>query len=152
MKQGTQRVTKPAVRRKVAPPNPRAEGFWAGVRAAAYFASQYNATSTHPYRLDDCILCKLNVPGAPARPRVNRRANSGDFERGYIQAVAEFARRPTSPADVLSAAGITLEVAEKVRVLSFDMEAIRPHLARSKARAAKNKRTRTASARVARSR
>lgn len=42
-------------------------GFYRGVRAAAALAAEY--PTTHPYRLDDCIEGKLNVPGARARPR-----------------------------------------------------------------------------------
>lgn len=38
-----------------------------GARAAADVAASYNADSAHPYRLDDCILAKLNI-GGPPRP------------------------------------------------------------------------------------
>lgn len=92
MKQSSQRVTKTAILRKVAPASPRGEGW-----------------------------------------------DPGDFTRGYIAAVAEFARRQTTPAAVLSAAGITREVAKAARPLRFDMDAIEEHLASSKTKRAKTR-------------
>ena len=40
-----------------------------GVKAAAAFVSQYDASSSHPYRLGDCILWKFNI--RKQKPRKN---------------------------------------------------------------------------------
>jgi len=42
-----------------------------GVRAAAGLASEYDGCSSHPLRLEDCILGKLNM--LEGRPRRNKR-------------------------------------------------------------------------------
>ncbi len=44
------------------------KGFITGAQAAASVANSY--TTTHPYRLDDCILSKLNI--RKTKPRKNR--------------------------------------------------------------------------------
>lgn len=46
--------------------------FVEGAMAAAGVAAQYNATSNHPYRIDDCILSKLNI--RRRKPRKNPKA------------------------------------------------------------------------------
>lgn len=48
-------------------------GWQAGVEAAAAIAADYNADTTHGYRLDDCILGKLNATKRK-RPRKNTKA------------------------------------------------------------------------------
>lgn len=48
------------------------EDFIRGATAAADVASSYNADSAHPYRLDDCILAKLNIRKEPPRPNDRR--------------------------------------------------------------------------------
>ena len=50
----------------------RSAEFRRGVMAAAAVAQDYDRSSTHPYRLGDCIACKLNVV-ARKRPRRNRK-------------------------------------------------------------------------------
>lgn len=55
-----------------------------GARAAADVAASYNRDSTHPYRLDDCILAKLNI-GGPPRP--NEHASSKDDALAYNRAI-----------------------------------------------------------------
>ena len=45
-----------------------------GARAAADVAASYNGDTTHPYRIDDCILAKLSIGGPP---RQNERASPG---------------------------------------------------------------------------
>lgn len=46
--------------------------FRRGAEAAAGLAGEYNGSTTHPYRLDDCILGKLNM--REGKPRKNTRA------------------------------------------------------------------------------
>lgn len=46
------------------------EGKLEGIKFAAEIADGYNASTDHPYRLGDCILAKLNQPGA-CKPRKN---------------------------------------------------------------------------------
>lgn len=41
-----------------------------GILVAAELASEYDASSTHPYRLVDCILAKLNL--LIGKPRKNK--------------------------------------------------------------------------------
>lgn len=43
-----------------------------GILVAAELASQYDGSSIHPYRLEDCILAKLNL--LKGRLRKNKRA------------------------------------------------------------------------------
>lgn len=43
----------------------------AGATAAAHLADQYNGSTTHEYRLGDCILGKMNI--RKRRPRKNER-------------------------------------------------------------------------------
>lgn len=45
-----------------------------GIRLAADVAKDYDSLSSHPYRVSDCILGKLNV--MKGRPRKNRRKGS----------------------------------------------------------------------------
>jgi hypothetical protein len=49
--------------------------FRRGAEAAAAIAADYNATSSHPYRLDDCILSKLNLSNQ-VRPNDQRKPES----------------------------------------------------------------------------
>lgn len=63
-----------------------------GVRAAAAVADEYNGTSTHVYRLGDCVAGKLNV--GRARPRKNRtrvdpNAPHHAWTRGFVFALVE---------------------------------------------------------------
>jgi hypothetical protein len=51
--------------------------FQRGVVAAADVAAAYDSTSTHPYRLGDCILAKLNV--GKRKPRRNRKVQSNAY-------------------------------------------------------------------------
>jgi hypothetical protein len=44
-----------------------------GIKTAAAFAGEFDGSSTHPYKLEDVILCKLNVTKRK-KPRVNDRA------------------------------------------------------------------------------
>lgn len=47
------------------------EAYEAGAAAAADHADQYNGSTTHEYRLGDCILGKMNI--RKGRPRKNER-------------------------------------------------------------------------------
>lgn len=60
-------------------PKLRGSEFERGARAAADVAAQYNATSSHPYRLDDCILGKLNLrQRVPRRNPTHRSSKTGE--------------------------------------------------------------------------
>jgi hypothetical protein len=62
--------------------------FSRGARAAADVAAQYDASSTHDYRLGDCILGKLNL--SARAPRRNRRRLEHPYDawrRGFASGV-----------------------------------------------------------------
>lgn len=104
--------------------NGRSKDFILGIQMAADIAAQYNASTTHPYRLEDCILFKLNV--RKQKPRLNKeRLESPDdaWTRGFVIALAESHRH--IPDDVVTCeaaanAGITLTVAKKAGVDPYD--------------------------------
>lgn len=107
--------------------------FQRGVRAAAHVAEMYDGSSTHQYRLGDCILGKLNV-GNRKKPRRNRRAirQPGDtWILGFATALAEMHRRlvhgndSTSVCAVARAAGITLKLASGAGVSAFDLKELK---------------------------
>lgn len=112
--------------------------FQRGVRAAARVAEMYDDSSTHQYRLGDCILCKLNV-GSRKKPRRNRRAMRqpgdawilGSWILGFATALAEIHRRlahgndSTSVCAVARAAGLTLKLASGAGVSAFDLKELK---------------------------
>jgi len=55
------------------------EKFSHGIRYAAEIADTYNGTTTHPYRLGDCILFKLNQ--TKKKPRKNKKRLSLNMVR-----------------------------------------------------------------------
>jgi hypothetical protein len=104
-----------------------------GVEAAAGVIEQYNSSTTHPYRLDDCVLCKLNVTKR-AKPRRNttKLASPKDtWVQGFATALAEMHRRLLGGNDsdgvraVACEAGITLAIAKKAGVSSYDWRELR---------------------------
>ena len=106
--------------------------FRRGVAAAAELAGSYNASSTHPYRLDDCILAKLNV--RRAKPRRNaqvQRPEQQSWMSGYAVALAEMHRRlsggndSTGVCEVAFAAGLTLKAAKAAGVSAFDLKELK---------------------------
>ena len=51
----------------------KTKDFIRGVKFAAECADQYNSSSTHRYRLGDCIMAKLNVLPKGKRVRLNKQ-------------------------------------------------------------------------------
>lgn len=102
--------------------------FQQGAVAAADLACGYNASSTHPYRLDDCILAKLNI--RKQKPRRNphaQRTEQDAWLAGFATALAEMHRRllngndSTGVRKVAQAAGLTIRAARAVGVSPFDL-------------------------------
>lgn len=103
--------------------------FKRGVLAAANVAATYNGSTTHPFRLDDCIACKLNVVKR-SKPRRNRQKIQKPDEAwiaGFAVALAEIHRLRDSRdvREVASAAGITLASARASGVSAFDLRELR---------------------------
>jgi hypothetical protein len=89
----------------------------------------FNGTTTHPYRLDDCILGKLNI--GRARPRRNRQKIEDPKDamvRGIALALGEVLRdwQADSQAAVAVAkgAGLTLAKFKAAGVDDFDLHAL----------------------------
>lgn len=121
--------------------------FQLGAVAAAEVAETYNSTSTHPYRLGDCILAKMNI--GKQRPRVNVRRLRRDRDgrvgggasldlpirdawvRGFAVALAEMHRLLLSGNDstgvckVAREAGVTLKVARSAGVSNLDLKELK---------------------------
>ena len=106
--------------------------FQRGVRAAADIARSYDSTSTHPYRLDDCILAKLNV--GRRKPRKNphvQRSERDAWLSGFAVALAEMHRRllngndSTGVCEVARVAGLTLTSARAAGVSAFDLKELK---------------------------
>ena len=107
-------------------PEAASSEFRRGIYAAAELAGSYNASSTHPYRLDDCILAKLNVRRAkPRRNAQTQRSERESWMSGYAVALAEMHRRladSTGVCEVALAAGLTLKAARAAGVSAFDLK------------------------------
>lgn len=106
--------------------------FQRGVIAAAGVAESYDSTSTHPYRLGDCILAKLNVAKrAPRRNRHVQRNEQAAWLSGFAVALAEMHRRlfggndSTGVCEVARAAGLTLTFARAAGVSAFDLKELK---------------------------
>ena len=106
--------------------------FQRGVRAAADVAQSYDSTSTHPYRLDDCILAKLNV--SRRKPRRNRQVQRNERDAwlsGFAVALAEMHRLlvggndSTGVCEVARGAGLTLTSARAAGVSVFDLKGLK---------------------------
>lgn len=112
------------------PNKPLPDDFRRGAIAAAAVATDY--VTTHPYRLDDCILGKLNL--RDAKPRKNRRqlpAQDVAWNRGVATALAEIHRRllqgndSTSVRAVASTCGLTMALAKKIGISPYDLKELR---------------------------
>lgn len=110
----------------------KSNDFQRGAEAAASVAEQYNASSTHPYRLDDCILAKLNI--RKGEPRVNRQAKPSDrdaWQVGFATALAEMHRRLLGGGDskavvaVARAAGLTIRSASAAGASAYDLKELK---------------------------
>ena len=106
--------------------------FKKGVRAAACVASDYNGSTTHPYRLDDCIAGKLNV--GRLRPRRNKKRLQDPKDAwicGLATGLAEMHRRLLGGNDskgvveVARNCGVTIYSAKSAGVSSFDLKELR---------------------------
>lgn len=106
--------------------------FKSGAMAAASIAASYDASSTHPYRLGDCILAKLNV--SKRKPRRNLRAQRDEgtaWLSGFAVALAEMHRRlvggndSTGVCEVARVAGLTLQIARDAGVVAFDLKELK---------------------------
>ena len=106
--------------------------FQQGVMAAADVAKAYDSTSTHPYRLADCILAKLNV--GRRKPRRNRQVQRNERDAwlsGFAVALAEIHRRlcggndSTGVCEVARNVGLTLKTARAVGVSVFDLKELK---------------------------
>jgi ribose 5-phosphate isomerase RpiB len=106
--------------------------FQRGAIAAASVAETYDSTSTHPYRLGDCILSKLNI--RKAKPRVNRSAPRNERDAwlsGFAVALAEIHRQllngnnSTGICAAARGAGLTLASARAAGVSAFDLKELK---------------------------
>ncbi len=103
--------------------------FELGARAAADVAATYNGSTTHPLRLDDCILAKLNL--ATRNPRKNReriQRPSQAFVAGMCLAIAETHRHTggdSAACTVARDAGITLASARAAGVDPYDLKTLK---------------------------
>jgi len=105
--------------------------FQRGIIAAAGVAEAYDVASTHPYRLGDCILAKLNV--GSRKPRRNRQIqrNARDaWLSGFAVALATHHRLfggndSTGVCEVARGAGLTLKSARAAGVSVFDLKELK---------------------------
>jgi len=121
--------------------------FQRGAIMAASVADGYDATSTHPYRLGDCILSKLNI--RKQKPRVNKNApkhaplnESNSWLNGFAVALAEIHRQllhgnnSSGVCAAARAAGLTLASARAASVSDYDLKELKkagiPRLAHTK--------------------
>ena len=101
------------------------EEFRKGAEAAAGVLDGcgFNATTTHAFRLDDVVLCKLNLTKR-ARPRQNKEKLDHPkvaLVQGMCLALAEVAVLvPTSTREIARAAGITIAFAKACGVDAYD--------------------------------
>lgn len=106
--------------------------FQRGAIAAASIAETYDGSSTHVYRLGDCILGKLNI--RKPKPRINRKAQRREQDAwiaGYAVALAEIHRQllhGNNSSGICAAArdaGITLASARSAGVSAFDLRELK---------------------------
>jgi len=106
--------------------------FQRGICVAADVARSFDSTSTHPYRLGDCILAKLNV--SKRKPRRNRQVQRNERDAwlsGFAVALAEMHRRlfggndSTGVCEVARSAGLTLQSARASGVSAFDLKELK---------------------------
>lgn len=104
--------------------------FKRGVKAAADIADSYNGTSTHRYRLGDCILLKLNAV-TRNKPRINRKAQEDSIDswtRGAAMALAEMHRRCHDDIAVRIVArecGVTIGYARRCHAPEYDLRELK---------------------------
>ncbi len=107
-----------------------ANEFKRGVLAAADLADEYNGTSTHAYRLGDCIAMKLNVVNR-RRPRRNTKRIEDPYKsliRGMALALADMRRlngSSSSVCEVARDAGLTIAEMKAAGVEPFDWKELK---------------------------
>jgi hypothetical protein len=100
-----------------------------GARTAAAVADSFNSSTTHPNRLGDCILIKLNLKKMP--PRRNRQAiktPKASFAHGMGLALAEMHRKTgarTAVVEVAREAGLTYAELRDAGVDAYDLKELR---------------------------
>lgn len=112
----------------------RRADFVRGARAAADVVAAYNVATSHPYRLDDCLLIKLNVKCGTPRPNRAKQPQPEDmWFRGLAAGLAAMNRRviggkgadATGVRDAARAAGLTLARARVAGVPAYDLRELR---------------------------
>jgi hypothetical protein len=107
--------------------------FKQGVMAAANIMEGFNTVTTHRYRLDDVIRCKLNVVKRK-KPRLNKKSLQHPNDAwvcGFAAALAEVHRlllrgnNSEGIVSVASAAGLSLEVVKLAGSYSQDWRELR---------------------------
>ena len=111
---------------------PKPNNFQLGAKAAAAVADMYNASSSHPYRLGDCILAKLNI--GKRKPRINKQPSRIERDTwliGFATALAEMHRRLLGGNDsqsvraVAKNVGLTIKSARAAGVSAFDLRELK---------------------------
>ena len=104
--------------------------FKKGVLAAAAIASDYDGSTTHKFRLGDCIAMKLNVVDR-IKPRRNKSCLQNPKDAwvcGFVTALAEMHRKyqnSSSVVDTADDAGVTVTVARKSKANPYDIKELR---------------------------
>ena len=103
--------------------------FARGVKAAANVAANYNGLTTHPYRLDDCILWKLNV--LRYKPRLNKQKLEHPDDAwiiGVAIALAEICRiwhYDSCVVEVAKNCGLTVAKCRAAKVAPYDWRVLK---------------------------
>jgi hypothetical protein len=109
------------------------DDFKKGARAAASVASDYDSATTHPYKLGDCILIKLNIDQRN-KPRLNKKRTQNPDDAwtcGLVMGIAEMHRRLLGGSDsagvreVARNSGLTIASAKAAGASSFDWKQLR---------------------------
>ena len=101
-------------------------GFKSGVEAAAGVIEMFNSTTTHPFRLDDVVRCKLNVTRR-VKPRRNKKAAHLPHHawlHGFVDAIVELCRNHHQYRVALALAhrhGITIERCKNAEVSAYNL-------------------------------
>lgn len=109
----------------------RWDSFQSGAIAAADVADGYNSTSSHPYRLGDCILAKMNIGKRKPRANASSIPRNDRWMSGFAVALADMHRRllhgndSTSVCAVARAGGLTLKAARSAGVSSLDLKELK---------------------------
>lgn len=92
----------------------------------------YNASSAHPYRLDDCILGKLNLSGRkPRRNSARQETAHRAWVQGFALALADLHRlllhgnNSSGVCEIVRNAGMTLAKFRQAGVAAYDLRELR---------------------------